>query len=190
MFNNLDEYVKIVSARLKTSRLNHTIGVMNKAAQLAELHNCSKEKAMLAGLLHDYAKNLSREELEEYINKHDIEVDKESAMNINLMHGIVGAYMVSEELLIDDKEILDAISYHTFGREGMSLLEKVVFLADAIEDGRQYQGVDKIREISESNLDQAIILSIENTLMHVLKSGDIVHLNSIRLRNELLEKDR
>lgn len=190
MFKGLDEYVRIVSARLKPSRLLHTLGVMNKAGELAEIHACSKEKAMIAGVLHDYAKNLSIKELKEYIIKHDIEVDKESNMNLNLMHGIVGAYMVKKDLNIDDEEILNAISYHTFGRENMSILEKVVFLADAIEDGREYDGVDKIRDVSKFNLDNAIILSIENTLIHVLDSGSIVHLNSIRLRNELIYKHK
>jgi predicted HD superfamily hydrolase involved in NAD metabolism len=190
MFKDLDEYVSIVSLRLKPSRLVHTLGVMNKASELAEIHGCSKEKAMIAGVLHDYAKNLSMEELNEYILKHNIEVDKESNMNINLMHGIVGAYMVREDLAIEDDEILDAISYHTFGRENMSILEKVVFLADAIEDGRDYKGVDEIRDISKISLDKAIIESIENTIEHVFKAGHIVHLNSIRLRNELIEKQR
>jgi len=190
MFKALDEYVRIISGRLKPSRLLHTLGVMNKAGELAEIHGCSKEKAMIAGVLHDYAKNLSIEGLEEYIVKHNIEVDKEANMNINLMHGIVGAYMVREELAIEDAEVLNAISYHTFGRENMSVLEKVVFLADAIEDGREYTGVDKIRDISKFNLDKAIILSIENTLAYLLESGVIVHLNSIRLRNELIEKHK
>lgn len=189
MFKDLDEYIRIVSGRLKPSRLLHTLGVMNKAGELAEIHGCSKESAMLAGILHDYAKNLSKEQLEDYIDKHNIEVDKESKMNINLMHGIVGSCMVSEDLGIDDEDILNAISYHTFGREGMTILEKVVFLADAIEDGREYDDVNKIRDVSKFDLDHAIILSIENTLRHVFESGDVVHLNSIRLRNELLEKN-
>lgn len=190
MLKSLDEYVRIVSGRLKPSRLLHTLGVMNKASELAGIHGCSKEKAMIASVLHDYAKNLSKSELKKYVKKNDITLDKESRMNINLAHGIVGAHMVERELGLDDEDILNAIRYHTFGRENMSVLEKVVFLADMVEDGREYKGVDKIRDISKLNLDKAIILSIEVTLKYVLKSGDVIHPNSIRLRNELIEKYR
>ena len=190
MFKDLDEYITILSKRLKPSRLLHTLGVMNKAGELADIHGCSKDKAMIAGVLHDYAKNISEDELKEYIIKNDIDLDKESSMNINLMHGIVGAHMVRKDLGIEDQEILNAISYHTFGRENMSLLEKVVFLADAIEDGRNYKGVDEIRNLSLLDLDKAIVLSIENTLSYVLHSGEVIHLNSIRLRNELIQKNK
>lgn len=187
-FKSIEEYIDIVSKRLKPSRMKHTLGVMKKAKELSEIYGVSSEKAMIAAVLHDYAKNLSDDELKKYIEDRSIEVDKESNMNISLMHGIVGSYMVKEELGIEDKEILDAISYHTFGRENMSLIEKIVFLADAIEDGRDYEGVEDIREVSRTDIDRAIVLSIENTLMYVLKNGHIIHLNSVRLRNELINK--
>ena len=185
-FKSIEEYIDIVSKRLKPSRMKHTLGVMKKAKELSEIYGISSEKAMIAAVLHDY---LSDDELKKYIEDKSIEVDKESNMNISLMHGLVGSYMVREELGIEDEEILDAISYHTFGRENMSLIEKIVFLADAIEDGRDYDGVEAIREESRRDIDKAIILSIENTLMYVLKNGHIVHLNSVRLRNELINKN-
>lgn len=183
-----DKYINIVSRRLKPSRLRHTLGVMSTARELAKIYGCSDEKATISAILHDYAKNLKDDELDSFIKENGIEIDQETKDNIQLAHGLVGAELVKKDLGIDDEDILNAIRYHTYGREGMSMLEKIIFLADAIEESRDYPGVEEIRELSKKDLNKAVLRCIESTLKYVLDKGDIVHLNSVKVRNSIIKE--
>lgn len=185
-----DKYINIVSRRLKPSRLKHTLGVMTTARELAKIYGCSDEKVTISAILHDYAKNLKDDELEAFIIENGIDIDQEIKDNIQLAHGFVGAELVKKDLGIDDEDILNAIRYHTFGREDMSLLEKIIFLADSIEESRDYPGVDEIRVLSKKDLNKALIKCIESTLKYVLDKGDIIHLNSVKVRNSILKEKK
>lgn len=132
----------------------HCTNVMNTSAELAKQYNVPIEKAKIAGLLHDCGKLLNK----------DIG---------DLEHASLGVEIASQSYGIEDKEILDAIFYHTTGRENMTMLEKIVYLADKIEPDRNYENVDKIRELAYNDIDKAIIMSLENTLNY-LKSINVV----------------
>ncbi len=182
-------YLEILEKRLKPSRFKHTCGVVETAGKMALHHGIDIHKTMVAAALHDYAKNMSPEALLEYAETHQIEVDSVMKVSTELMHGLVGAKMVQFELGIEDQEILDAIAYHTIGRNQMSLMEKIVYLADAIEPGRsEYPGLEALRKIAYKDLDQGILASVTSTLNYVLERGFIIHPNSVALYNELVSK--
>ncbi|BEP29912.1 bis(5'-nucleosyl)-tetraphosphatase (symmetrical) YqeK [Helicovermis profundi] len=184
---NYEKHKRIIKSRLKPSRFNHTLNVVKMASKLARIHGANEEKVVMGALYHDYAKNLSDQELKAYIKHNNLKIDHFVWQNIFLSHGVVAAYMLEKEHNINDLDILNAIKYHTFGRRNMSLIEKIVYIADAIEIDRKYKHVDFIRELSYENIDVAIITYIDYFIEFAIKENKIIHLNTLDLRNEILE---
>jgi len=170
-----EEMLQIVKDQITPHRYQHTLGVVKTAVYLAQKYGADVEKAEIAAIFHDYAKFRDVGEMEEIIRKTDsipndlLEYDKE------LYHAPVGAYLVEHEVGIKDAEVLQAIRYHTTGRPNMSCLEKVVCLADYIEPGRHFPGVDEVRKMAEVDLDQALCHSLENTILFLQKKGQKVY---------------
>lgn len=144
--------IPYLEEHLKESRLIHTMNVANLAREMAVRFGADVNKAEIAALLHDMAK-----------------YEKRPGVNMDFAHGGIGAEMAKEFFGIEDEDILNAIAYHTTGRAGMSTLEKIIFLADAIEPGRNYPSVDEIRAAAETDLDRACVLSMARTIEHVLE---------------------
>lgn len=182
----IGEIKKILSKRLTPKRYKHSIGVHDTALKLAKLYDVSEEKAAIAGLLHDYAKGLSYSEAIYYIKKYAIKIDEVIKEQIDLAHGFIGAELIKEELNIRDEEILEAIRYHTIGKEKMSKLEKIIYLSDFIEPNRFYLGVEELRTVALSDLDKATLLALNNTISYVINKNNLLHINSILARNSLL----
>ena len=158
---------------LTSKRYKHTLGVAQEALQLAKRYNVDTYKAYLAGLLHDCAKCYTNKEKLELCKKYNINLDKFLLENPELIHSFLGAKIAELEYNITDFDILNAIAYHTTGRENMSILEKIVFIADYIEPNRDYfDGLDKIRELAYKNINTAIIFALENTMKY-LKNRNI-----------------
>ncbi len=133
----------------------HSIRTMEEAAKLSECYGEDTEKARIAGLLHDCGKKMVRG-------------------NDNLTHSKTGAHMARDIFHVSDEDILNAIAYHTTGRENMSMLEKVIFIADKIEQGRKYDGVSELRKAAYEDIDKAIIMSIESTVEYVkMKNAEL-----------------
>lgn len=130
---NIEEIKDWLKENLNEERYIHTLGVMEAAIELAEMFSYNKEKAQIAGLLHDAAKCFSNEKLLEIINTSIPEVDECELVNYKTLHAPVSAYLAKEQFGVEDKEILDAIRWHTLGRCRMSDFEKIIFLADKIE---------------------------------------------------------
>lgn len=146
----------------------HCINVMNTAIDLALNYNISTDKAMIAGLLHDSGKLLNK--------------------NVgNLEHAVLGSEIAANKYGINDTDVLNAILYHTTGRENMTMLEKIIYLADKIEPNRRYDGVETIRELAYTNIDEAIIKSLENTFKY-LKSKNIKIDNQSLVTYDFLKK--
>lgn len=163
---NFEEMIKELEIELGPKLYRHSIETMKEAIKLAHIYKCNAEKAKIGGLLHDCGKKACPDNL-----KHA----KQSAELAKLKYGI------------EDKEILDAIYYHTTGRVNMTLLEKIVFIADKIEPGRHYEGVDKIREKAYSNIDGAIIKSLESTITYVLSKNLELNIESVNTLNYFKE---
>ncbi len=151
--------LQLVKAQITEKRYVHTLGVAEiSCSDLLSVLGPTVKKAELAAIFHDYAKFRPKEEMKQII------IDQNMAKDLldfhsELWHAPVGAYLVEQEAGITDREILDAIAYHTTGRIGMTLLEKIVYLADYIEPGRSFPGVDEVREIAKKSLDAAMIQS-------------------------------
>lgn len=150
-------------------RYEHTLGVAYTATCLAYRYGEDPEKARLAGLLHDCAKHLSGEKALEMCVKYDLPVNNIEKNNPFLLHGKVGALIAQKKFNVDDEDILNAITYHTTGRPGMSLLEKIIYVSDYIEPNRDFaSNLDTVRKLAFENLDMALMKILEDILKHLL----------------------
>lgn len=179
--------LEIVKKHLPERRYIHTLGVTDTAAMLAKRYGADERKAELAGIFHDYAKYRPKEEMESIIRQENMPQDL-LLYDSELWHAPVGAYLVKKEVGIQDEEILDAIRYHTTGRPGMTTLEKVVFLADYIEPNRSFPGVDEVRKAAENSLDEAIVLSLQNTIRFLLSKNQLIYPQTVETYNDIQRK--
>lgn len=186
---SIEEIKAILAQRLKRSRYEHTLRVQTFALELARLNGIDETKTEYAALLHDYAKNMTDDELRLYIEVNGIEIDPIITRNISLSHGKVAAHMVRKKFNIDDDEILDAIECHTYGCRIMTDLSKVIYVADMLEEGRAFEGVHSLREMVLKDLNKGLLESINRTLKYLLDKGLEIHPNSIVMRNELLNME-
>jgi predicted HD superfamily hydrolase involved in NAD metabolism len=189
MKTELAPLAEAVRRQMSERRWTHTLGVVGAARELAQRFGGDADKAELAALLHDYAKDWPAERLERVLRERDLapdllEYDKE------LWHAHVGAWAVREEHGIADEEVLDAIRWHTSGREGMTLLDKIVCLADYIEPGREYPGAGDIRELARHDLDWALAAAFDNTIRFLLERGRLIYPLTVLARNDLLRRAR
>lgn len=176
----------IVKEQLTERRYEHTIRVTDTALELAEKFGTDRDKTELAGILHDYAKYRSKEEMQAVIEREEGLPDELLSFNIELWHAPVGAVLVEEEVGITDSDILRAIRYHTTGRSGMTLLEKIIFIADYIEPGRSFPGVEQVRELVEVDLDAAIVRALSNTVTFLMKKKQKVYPDTFSAYNSLV----
>lgn len=175
--------------RLKKSRFHHTLRVTDMAMTLAKVSNISVEKAEIAGLFHDLAKNLSDDEMVIYIKTYNIKIDELVGRNLYLAHGMIAADIAKRDYGIGDEEIIEAITYHTIGGPNLSPLAKLIYVADYIEPKRNFEGVEVIRAIALSGaLDQALLMTIENQMTFLLKGHKEIHPNALQMRNELVRQ--
>lgn len=177
------EYIRM---NLKESRLQHTYRVAETAVAMARREGADVRKAEIAALLHDCARNLPAEKLNSLVE--ELGLPDRYRDNVNLSHSKVGAAFAGRLFNIDDREILDAISYHTTGRCRMTTLEKIVFLADAIEPGRDYPGVEAIRDAAEESLDRGCLKSLEGTIEFLKAADKFIDNDTIEAFNDIKEK--
>ncbi|KNZ40970.1 bis(5'-nucleosyl)-tetraphosphatase (symmetrical) YqeK [Acetobacterium bakii] len=179
---------QLLKKALPKKRYQHTMNVVEVAKSLAVRYNCNVKKASLAALLHDCAKNFSDEELIKYAEANGVRVDSVSRHDPQLLHGPVGAIVAENTYGVQDKTILNAIRYHTTGRKNMSKLEKIIYLADFIEPGRTFPGMDKLKSLAFEDLDQAVIMALSDTIRYVALSDALIHKRTITARNDLIIK--
>jgi predicted HD superfamily hydrolase involved in NAD metabolism len=182
----LQEIYDYVKGVLKDGRFIHTLGVVSVAKKLAIINGISEEKAEIAALCHDIAKNLTQDEMNNLIIKNNVILSEDEKNSLQLWHGILGPYVANKALDIDDEEILNAIRWHTTGKENMTKLEKIIYIADMIEPSRRFEGVEKTREVTLNNLDDGVLLGLTQTIDFLLLKGETIDLNTVRARNYLL----
>ncbi len=161
---------KAMEKELNSKRYEHTLSVAYTAANLAMIHEADVESALVAGMLHDCAKCISGKKLISICRKNSIPVsDVEMANPSALLHAKVGAYYAGEKYGISDKDILNAIKYHTTGRPDMSKLEKILYIADYIEPGRKHaSNLARIRVMAYQNLNGTLLKILEDTLSYLM----------------------
>lgn len=183
-----EKIIDYLKDNLNESRFNHSLSVRDTAEKLARIYGADIEKAKLAGLVHDCAKNMSNEELIKIAKENGVVIDEIFYKSPQLMHGLVGSILAKQLMGIEDQEVLDAIKYHTTGKKEMSLLEKIIYIADYIEPTRKFPGVCSLRQQAYINLDKAILLSFDDSIKFIIDSGKLLHNCTIEARNYLLMK--
>ncbi|MFO8191877.1 MAG: bis(5'-nucleosyl)-tetraphosphatase (symmetrical) YqeK [Bacillota bacterium] len=188
LFMDNFDYNELMKEKLSEELYKHSAGVAEAAVSLAERFGADQGKAYLAGIVHDYGKRYPKSELRRKAEELNLKLDRITLLEPRLLHAPVGAALLPLELGIEDDEILQAVAFHTTGHSDMSLLDKVIYLADCIEDGRRYRGVDRIRELACEDLDRALLAAVERTIYSILQRGMLLHPQSVKLRNSLIEK--
>ncbi len=179
----IKEYKSILSKLLDKNRYSHSIKVSEKAIYLAKKYGVDVRKAELAGLLHDITKQMPDKEHLIMFEKYNIKLSDIELKNKKLWHAISGALYIKNILKIDDEDIMNSVRYHTTGRENMSELEKIIFVADFISDDRVFNGVETIREIAEDNLDKAVAKGASITIVHLLEKNKLIDHNTLSAYN-------
>ena len=182
----IDKIKDYIKENLKVGRYNHTLGVVNTAVELAKVFGEDQKKAEIAALCHDVAKNMDLEQLRKIIDEENITLSIDEENTKEIWHSIAGPIIAKNIFKINDEEILSAMRWHTTGKENMSNLDKIVYLADLIEPSREFDGIDEIRSISYKSLDLAMIKALTHTTIYLLNKGYAVDINTIKARNYLL----
>lgn len=179
----LQKIKRYLKRELTEKRRQHTYRVADEAVSLAKQYGVDPKKAEIAGLCHDLARNMSQQELDKWIQR--LQLDSSLLGNRNLSHGVVAGALLPQLFGIADEDIIDAVTYHTTGRRGMSQLEKVLYLADAIEPGRQYPGLEELRSIAYQNLDQACFIALQRSALYVKEKEAVLDLKTVEAINDL-----
>jgi len=177
---------------LSPKRYEHSVGVMEKAIELAEIYGEDKEKAAYAALTHDIAKEMTDEELINYAIENNIDLTEDDKLIPMALHGIIGSDIVKKKYDFTD-EMCDAIYYHTTGRPNMTLIDKIIYVADKCEERtRISEHANKLREIvEEKGLDEAILFVMDDwTLAKAIENKKLIHPNTIYTRNDIISKLR
>ncbi len=184
----IEEKIKeYIEKNLSAKRLRHSISVAETAKELAKRYSASTEKAYLAGLAHDMAKELDENEMLLRLSDYSRE-DIAERYSYPLLHGPVAACILENEFDVCDEEILDSVWYHTTGKTDMPLLTKIIYLSDFIEPNRAFDGIEEVRGLAEENLDKAIIAASGIVIISTVKRGLATDVDTVLARNYLIDR--
>jgi predicted HD superfamily hydrolase involved in NAD metabolism len=175
--------IEYIEKNLTEKRRNHTYAVVEESKKLALRYGEDIEKAEIAALFHDAFRGIPNSDLNNYIRK--MGLDDSYLNNCNLAHGKIAAFVMEREFNIVDQDVINAVCYHTTGRANMSKLEKIIYIADAIEPGRVYSGVDELRDLAYENLDKACLMSLNHTIAHINNKGMYLNEDTLKARDDL-----
>lgn len=180
------EFLEEIKKHLNPDRLYHSLNVADEAKKLAKHYGADEQKAFTAGLLHDILKNTPDSELLQYFERNGIMLTETERASRKTWHAMAGADFLRRELHVTDEDILSAVRWHTTGRAGMTLLDKVLFIADFISADRDYPGVERMREKAYVSLEDAMLEGLQFTINELVENAWPVHEDSIRAYNELV----
>ena len=173
---------------LSEKRYQHSLGVMETAIEMAEIFGVDVEKARLAGLLHDCAKDIERSKRIPLCKELGVRLDPVKKDQKGLIHADLGAKMVETEFGITDIEVINAVKYHTLGRENMTDLEKILYLADIIEPNRKpFDGIEELRSLCRSNLDCAMLYALDRSIEYIQHRHKKLHSQTLQAQQYFLE---
>ena len=178
--NDRSAILELLRKELSDEKYEHSLETEKRAVLLAEIHGEDKVKAGFAGLIHDITKCMDNDMLAE---KYGIS----PTVSAKTMHQLTGAEYIKEHHITDDKDIIDAVRTHTTGALGMTKLQKIIYLADATEPKRHFYYVDELRKVSEKDLDEAMLLSLERTVTNLKKRDLPIDENTNLAYNEIKE---
>ena len=183
---SIAEYKKIIKSMMSENRYNHCVNVSKEAVKLAKRYGGDEEKAAVAGILHDITKEIPKEEQLQIMLDGGIILDDIQQNAPKLWHGISGSVYIKKHLRIDDEDILNAVCYHTTGRAGMSLLEKIIFVADFTSEERTYKGVATMRKKSKKSLEDAMLYGFKFTFSDLSSRELAIHPDELACYNEIV----
>lgn len=179
----LETLREAVKQHLPSKRFKHTLGVVKLSIALAEHYHEDVALIEIAALLHDYAKY---EDDKAILSVYDQDINPVIAHNPNLGHGYLSMIQAKTLFNIEETCVLDAIEHHTFGGVHMTDFEKILYLADSLEENRHYDGVEALRLIAFKDLNEAVLKVSEHTILFEMKRGNMVHEDTIKMRNEMI----
>ena len=181
---------RTLQGRLKKNRFAHSIGVANTAVELAKRFGVDEEKAYIAGLLHDCAREFENDQLPAEAVKRGIEIGEVEREMPLLLHSYIGAEMISEVYGVNDSEIKQAIRRHTVGGRNMTKLDKIIYFADMIEPNRDYPGVKELRELAQTaELDEILLTAMSESIKFIIYKNSLIHPETVNARNEILMRN-
>ncbi|CCI86112.1 bis(5'-nucleosyl)-tetraphosphatase (symmetrical) YqeK [Lactobacillus gigeriorum] len=176
------EIVAKEQSNMDDARFQHCVRVSETARKLAELNNYDPDKAALAGFVHDYAKQVPVEEYIKVIKTKNFDQDLLNWSRA-IWHGIIGTYFIQHDLRIDDPEIIQAVNRHTTADVEMTTLDKIVYMADYIEPGRDFPGVEEARKITYKNLDAGVGYQLAHTLEYLIEHRSKIYPRTLEAYN-------
>ena len=179
------EFVEEIKKKLSEYRFYHSLNVADEAKRLALKYGADPEKAYTAGLVHDIMKDTPKKEQLKLFEKYNIKLTPVELESPKTWHAMSGEAYLRNELNVTDEEILKAVRYHTTARAGMSLLEKVLYIADYTSAERNYDDVDVMREKADRSLEEAMLYGLQFTINEMVTEGRAVHPDSIHAYNEV-----
>ena len=182
--------IAFMEQNLSKKRFLHSCNVARAAKMLAQRYGADQEKAYFAGLVHDICKEMPFEEQKRLMMAGNFAPDEAELHSRKLWHGIAGAYFLRTEFGVTDRDILLAVRFHTVGRQDMSLLEEIIYMADMISEERDYKGVAKMRRLAFENLQEAMLTALEDAIASVLKKEGMIPQYTIAAYNNYLLKLR
>ena len=177
-------YINILKSRLNEQRFHHSLCVADEAKRLAIKYGCDPEKAYFAGLLHDITKNAPKEEHLQIFSRFGIMLNDIEKNAVKLWHAMSGAAYIKHILKIEDDEIISAVRYHTTAKADMTLLEKIIYLADFTSLDRDYDDVSVIREYVDESLDKAFVYALQYSICDLVNNKKCVHIDTIAAYNQ------
>lgn len=180
-----EEIYKIVKSKLSEKRFYHSECVVERCIEYAQIYGVDVEKAKIAGIAHDIAKEIPEENQIRIAEEYGVMLDEIEKINISLIHSKLGAEIVKKDFECSE-DICESIKWHTTGKEDMSLMEKIVLIADATGKDRTWDNTDYLYNLAKENIDKAIVELLKECIIDVINREKILHPNSIKAYNYLI----
>ncbi len=182
----IEDYKKIIRPFMGEHRYTHSVNVAKEAVRLAEKYGADVKKAETAGILHDITKEFSPEEQLQIMHDGGIILDDIQQKAPKLWHAMSGSVYIKSNLNINDDDIINAVRYHTTGRANMSLLEKIIFVADFTSAERSYDGVKTMRKLADKSIEKAMLFGFKFTFCDLSSRELAIHPDEIACYNQIV----
>lgn len=180
--------LQLLQQRLSPQRYAHSLGVAQTAAELARIYGAEPDICEKAGLLHDITKNETYAGQLLMLERYGVPITEPLRRSAGVLHAITGAHFIKNELGITDPRILSSVRWHTSGRRGMDIYEKILYVADLIEPTRDYPEVDRLRRLARTDLDAVALAGVEFCIIENVKRNNYIYPDTFDFYNECIEK--
>lgn len=171
---DVENIIDFLRNRLSEKRFNHSLNVAAECRKLAEYYGEDPEKAYFAGLVHDICKEIPADEMKQMAAESGLGVSSAELQTKALWHAVAGAAFVRDSLMIEDKDIINAVRFHTIGRAGMTRFEEIVYIGDLISADRSYNGVKKFRKLAYQDMDRVMLEALIFSIVSVTEKKGLI----------------